>query len=165
MSAVTTATPSRPAQRSPSHKGRSPSQALVYQRSPARGTENGSVRTQPRSAMMASMPRRCQPSPGSETRRPSAAVRRISRASNTNRASAGPGRYQARAGRGVAGVMLSLVVPIYNEEALIDRLHAEVVPALDATELPWEVVYVNDGSRDRSLEMLLAKQLADPRVV
>jgi dolichol-phosphate mannosyltransferase len=59
--------------------------------------------------------------------------------------------------------MISVVVPIYNEEPLIERLHSEITAAMDATNLPWEAVYVNDGSRDRSLELLLACQEHDAR--
>jgi dolichol-phosphate mannosyltransferase len=61
--------------------------------------------------------------------------------------------------------MISLVVPIYNEEALIERLHREVSGAMAAVEDPWQVVYVDDGSRDRSLELLLSEKARDPRVV
>jgi dolichol-phosphate mannosyltransferase len=61
--------------------------------------------------------------------------------------------------------MISIVVPIFNEEAVIDRLHQEIVRAMEATGLPWEVVYVNDGSTDSSLELLLKHQSSDPGVV
>jgi dolichol-phosphate mannosyltransferase len=60
--------------------------------------------------------------------------------------------------------MIVLVVPIYNEEELIHRLHKEVCFAMDGTDSPWRVVYVNDGSRDRSLELLLEVQKEDSRV-
>jgi polyisoprenyl-phosphate glycosyltransferase len=61
--------------------------------------------------------------------------------------------------------MISVVVPIYNEEEVIDALHREVAAVMDELGRPWEVVYVNDGSRDRSLELLLGRQEADPHVV
>lgn len=61
--------------------------------------------------------------------------------------------------------MISIVTPIYNEEALIGELHRQVRRAMDALGRDWEVVYVNDGSRDRSLEMLLELATRDPRVV
>jgi dolichol-phosphate mannosyltransferase len=61
--------------------------------------------------------------------------------------------------------MLSLVTPIYNEQQIIPRLHEEVSRAFDGIGLPWEVVYVDDGSRDESLSMLLALQQRDPHVV
>jgi len=60
--------------------------------------------------------------------------------------------------------MISLVVPIYNEEHLIDQLHARVKTTMDSLGHDWEVVYVDDGSRDDSLNLLLAHQAHDPRV-
>ena len=60
--------------------------------------------------------------------------------------------------------MVSLVMPMYNEEQLVPRVHAAVVDALDRLDEPWEVVYVNDGSRDRTLELLLECQREDSRV-
>ncbi len=61
--------------------------------------------------------------------------------------------------------MISVVIPIFNEEVLVDRLHREVAAALAPTGEAWEVVYVNDGSRDGSLGKLLAEQQRDPHVV
>ncbi|HEX2331385.1 MAG TPA: glycosyltransferase family 2 protein [Candidatus Angelobacter sp.] len=60
--------------------------------------------------------------------------------------------------------MLSVVVPIYNEEENVTRFHAALEVALDNTGLTWEVVYVNDGSRDSSLLLLMELQRRDPRV-
>jgi dolichol-phosphate mannosyltransferase len=60
--------------------------------------------------------------------------------------------------------MISLVVPICNEEGLVGRLHAEVVCAMGSLGELWEVLYVDDGSRDRSKQLLLAEQARDPRV-
>ncbi|MDQ3803828.1 MAG: glycosyltransferase family 2 protein [Acidobacteriota bacterium] len=60
--------------------------------------------------------------------------------------------------------MISLVVPIYNEESLVEALHREVTRVMNAVGEPWEVVYVNDGSEDLSLELLTALQEDDPRV-
>jgi dolichol-phosphate mannosyltransferase len=61
--------------------------------------------------------------------------------------------------------MISVVVPIYNEEELIVRFHEAVAGFLEDTHMPWEVVYVNDGSKDSSLEILRALQVEDPHVV
>jgi dolichol-phosphate mannosyltransferase len=61
--------------------------------------------------------------------------------------------------------MISVVVPIYNEEQLIEQLYAELKAATDPIGEDWEFVFVNDGSRDSSLEMLLKLQRIDPRVV
>ncbi|WP_028081038.1 glycosyltransferase [Solimonas soli] len=54
---------------------------------------------------------------------------------------------------------LSVVVPVYNEEAVLPALFARLYPALDALQIPYELIFINDGSRDRSLA-LLAKQQA-----
>ncbi len=59
---------------------------------------------------------------------------------------------------------LSLVVPIWNEEEVIPELYRRVVDVMDRTGEIWELVTVNDGSRDRSLEVLLELQQQDSRV-
>ena len=61
--------------------------------------------------------------------------------------------------------MVSVVVPIYNEEEIFHLLHSAIVEAMEPTGEEWEVVYVNDGSRDSSLDLLLQCQAQDPRVV
>ena len=61
--------------------------------------------------------------------------------------------------------MISVVVPIYNEEVLILQFHEAITNALEETNEDWEVVYVNDGSRDSSLEILRNLQSSDPHVV
>jgi glycosyltransferase involved in cell wall biosynthesis len=49
---------------------------------------------------------------------------------------------------------LSIVVPIYNEAESVALLVREVHAALDPTGLDYELVCVDDGSRDRSFELL-----------
>lgn len=50
---------------------------------------------------------------------------------------------------------LSIVVPVYNEAAGLKELHAEIVAALTPPTVPsYEIIYVNDGSRDTSLQVL-----------
>ncbi|MDR3483106.1 MAG: glycosyltransferase [Burkholderiaceae bacterium] len=49
---------------------------------------------------------------------------------------------------------LSVVIPIYNEEAGLGKLFSRLYPALDALGIGYEIVFVNDGSRDRSPEIL-----------
>ncbi len=61
--------------------------------------------------------------------------------------------------------MISVVVPIFNEEVLIARFHEAVASALEDIGEDWEVVYVNDGSRDSSLEIMRSLQAEDPHVV
>jgi len=49
---------------------------------------------------------------------------------------------------------LSVVIPVYNEEAGLAALFARLYPALDALGQRYEVIFVNDGSRDRSAAIL-----------
>jgi undecaprenyl-phosphate 4-deoxy-4-formamido-L-arabinose transferase len=49
---------------------------------------------------------------------------------------------------------LSVVIPVYNEEEGLPTLFARLYPALDALKLGYEVIFVNDGSRDRSAALL-----------
>jgi polyisoprenyl-phosphate glycosyltransferase len=60
--------------------------------------------------------------------------------------------------------VFSLVVPIWNEEEVIPELYKRVLAIMDSTGATWELICVNDGSRDRSLELLLALQKQDPRL-
>lgn len=60
---------------------------------------------------------------------------------------------------------LSVVVPIYNEEESIPTLLEEVAQALDPTGLDYELICVDDGSRDRSFELLAASTARYPRLV
>jgi undecaprenyl-phosphate 4-deoxy-4-formamido-L-arabinose transferase len=54
----------------------------------------------------------------------------------------------------MAAPSLSVVIPVYNEEAVLPALFARLYPALDALGRSYEVVFVNDGSRDRSVALL-----------
>ena len=49
---------------------------------------------------------------------------------------------------------ISVVIPIYNEEAGLAKLFARLYPALDALNMSYEVIFVNDGSRDNSVSIL-----------
>jgi undecaprenyl-phosphate 4-deoxy-4-formamido-L-arabinose transferase len=49
---------------------------------------------------------------------------------------------------------LSIVVPVYNEESNLAPLMARLYPAVEATGKSFEILFTNDGSRDRSLEIL-----------
>jgi polyisoprenyl-phosphate glycosyltransferase len=61
--------------------------------------------------------------------------------------------------------MISVVVPIFDEEENIVRFHEAVADALMDIGEEWEAVYVNDGSRDSSLELLQGLQEDDSHVV
>src|ERR1700723_1759930 len=49
---------------------------------------------------------------------------------------------------------LSVVIPVYNEEAVLPTLFSRLYPSLDALKIPYEIVFVNDGSTDRSVALL-----------
>jgi dolichol-phosphate mannosyltransferase len=49
---------------------------------------------------------------------------------------------------------LSVVIPVYNEEMNIGKLYQRLQNALQPLNIDWEVVYINDGSKDRSLLIL-----------
>jgi undecaprenyl-phosphate 4-deoxy-4-formamido-L-arabinose transferase len=59
---------------------------------------------------------------------------------------------------------LSVVIPIYNEEAGLAALFARLYPALDRLDIPYEVIFVNDGSRDNSVSILAAQFRQRPDV-
>ena len=64
-----------------------------------------------------------------------------------------------------SGIELSVVVPVYNEAAVIGDFHRRLAVALDALPETSEIVYVNDGSRDASIDLLRGFAAADARVV
>ncbi len=60
--------------------------------------------------------------------------------------------------------VISVIVPIFNEEEVIPELHRRMAAVLGNIGQPWELVCVNDGSRDASLSMLLSLREQDARV-
>jgi len=61
-------------------------------------------------------------------------------------------------------VDLSVVIPVYNEELNLPTLFARLYPVLDALGRRYEVIFTNDGSQDRSIELLRAQHAARPDV-
>jgi glycosyltransferase involved in cell wall biosynthesis len=61
-------------------------------------------------------------------------------------------------------VDLSVVIPVYNEEENLPHLWPELRSVLEAQNLAFEVVFVDDGSRDRSAELIVGFREHDPRV-
>jgi dolichol-phosphate mannosyltransferase len=59
---------------------------------------------------------------------------------------------------------LSVVVPLYNEQEIIDELYRRLTTALGEADLDYELVFVNDGSRDATHSLLGAIQSKDTRV-
>ncbi|WP_189532437.1 glycosyltransferase family 2 protein [Streptomyces roseolilacinus] len=61
-------------------------------------------------------------------------------------------------------MLISIVVPCFEEEEIIPRFHEHVTAELGRLAVDFELVYVDDGSRDRTLELLQERAAADPRV-
>ena len=59
---------------------------------------------------------------------------------------------------------VSVIVPIFNGAELVQDCHTALSPVLDLLEGGAEVIYVDDGSTDESIELLRRLQAADPRV-
>lgn len=59
---------------------------------------------------------------------------------------------------------ISVVIPVYNEELNLPTLFARLYPVLDALGRSYEVIFTNDGSTDRSIELLKAQHAARPDV-
>ncbi len=59
---------------------------------------------------------------------------------------------------------LSVVIPVYNEEAGLPALFGRLYPALDALRLEYELIFVDDGSRDRSAALLREQFAKRPEV-
>lgn len=57
---------------------------------------------------------------------------------------------------------LSIVVPVYNEEKNLPELYERIEAAMLPLGYPWDVTFVDDGSRDKSLEVLKSLQSANP---
>ena len=59
---------------------------------------------------------------------------------------------------------ISVVIPCYNEQEVLPEFHGRITAAMEVIGLPFELVYVNDGSRDGTLAWMLQAQAADSRV-
>jgi glycosyltransferase involved in cell wall biosynthesis len=60
--------------------------------------------------------------------------------------------------------VISIIAPVYNEEPIIDELYRRLVGVMDSTGDTWEIIMVNDGSRDGSAEKMRALAERDARV-
>ena len=61
-------------------------------------------------------------------------------------------------------VQLSVVIPVFNEEANLPTLFGRLYPVLDGLGRRYEIVFTNDGSRDRSFELLRDQHARRPDV-
>lgn len=59
---------------------------------------------------------------------------------------------------------LSVIAPCFNEEGVLHELYRRICLVLDASGVSWELVLVNDGSRDRTPEIMRELHAQDPRV-
>ena len=59
---------------------------------------------------------------------------------------------------------LSVVIPVYNEEESLPHLCAKLLPVLDRLPFGAEVIFVDDGSTDRSFAVIESLHQGDPRI-
>ena len=59
---------------------------------------------------------------------------------------------------------VSLIIPAYNEEEAIPYFLERIAPLLDAEPYAFEMIFIDDGSKDRTLEILLEARRKDPRI-
>jgi polyisoprenyl-phosphate glycosyltransferase len=76
----------------------------------------------------------------------------------------GPTRHAADPARASGPRTLSVVIPVFNEERGLARLLERLVPVLEATAGPFEVIFVDDGSTDATLAQVRAANAVDPRI-
>jgi len=74
------------------------------------------------------------------------------------------GALAVREGACVTPPWISAVVPAYNEAESLPELHRELVAALDRLGRDWEIVYIDDGSRDGSDQVIGSLANGEPRV-
>ncbi len=60
--------------------------------------------------------------------------------------------------------LISVVIPVLNEAQGVQPLLARLVPELDRLRLDWEIVFVDDGSVDNTLELIRAARHSEPRI-
>ena len=60
--------------------------------------------------------------------------------------------------------VFSVVIPMYNEAEIIGEMHRRLAAVMATLGAPWEVIYVNDGSRDASLSIVEVMRHADSHI-
>jgi glycosyltransferase involved in cell wall biosynthesis len=60
--------------------------------------------------------------------------------------------------------LLSIVVPLYNEEESVRPLDAAIRTAMNQTDFDYEVIFVDDGSSDRTCDIIIELSASDPRL-
>ncbi len=64
----------------------------------------------------------------------------------------------------MADIRFSIIAPCYNEEGNLEELYRRIREILERTGASWELVLINDGSVDRTPEIMRQLHIADPRV-
>ncbi len=59
---------------------------------------------------------------------------------------------------------LSIIIPVFNEASTLEELHRRLVTVLDQLDKTYEIIFIDDGSTDDSLQVLKALQQADKRL-
>ena len=62
------------------------------------------------------------------------------------------------------GIMISIVTPVYNEDGNVVYFHDEVTKVMQTLDMDYEIIYVNDGSKDRTDELIHQLAAGDPHV-
>mgnify|MGYP000754002590 CR=1 FL=1 len=70
----------------------------------------------------------------------------------------------AQRATGPRGPALSVIVPLYNEQESVRPLYAAIVQAVDQLERPYEMVFVDDGSKDDTVAVAASLARRDPRL-
>lgn len=60
--------------------------------------------------------------------------------------------------------VISIVVPVYNEAGNLPAFFGRITPVLESLKLPWEIICVDDGSKDESLDLLRKVHKKDKRI-
>ncbi|PFN99441.1 glycosyltransferase [Bacillus sp. AFS076308] len=61
-------------------------------------------------------------------------------------------------------IKYSIIVPVFNEEEVILQTYQRLITVMDSTDAPYELLFINDGSKDRTEEILIEIGITDARV-
>ena len=61
-------------------------------------------------------------------------------------------------------IKYSIVVPVFNEEQALPLFHERIIPVMDKTNEPYEIIFVNDGSKDNTYNILVELAKKDSRI-
>ncbi len=61
-------------------------------------------------------------------------------------------------------MFLSIVVPLFNEEESVEAMHAAIASAMSEVNYLYEIIFVDDGSKDRTFELAKEIALQDPNL-